>query len=79
MKQLRDQERQAIHKAAAMLGRLGGRIGGKATTPAKQEAARKNGRLSKGRPPKRWNQLTKAGKYARKRREQSRKENAERR
>lgn len=34
---------------AVALGRRGGKIGGKATTPAKRRAARENGKLG-GRP-----------------------------
>jgi len=36
---------------AVRIGRLGGRIGGKSTSPAKRAAARENGKLG-GRPPK---------------------------
>jgi hypothetical protein len=41
----------AATRAAALLGRRGGRIGGKSTSPAKCRAARANGKLG-GRPPK---------------------------
>lgn len=40
-----------LKKAAAALGRKGGIIGGKSTSPAKAAAARANGRKG-GRPPK---------------------------
>ena len=36
-------EEQAIRQAAAIMGRKGGRVGGKATTPAKVAASRING------------------------------------
>lgn len=40
-----------ISKAAAVLGRLGGLKGGRARSPAKIAASRKNGKKG-GRPPK---------------------------
>jgi len=42
----------ALSSAAAMLGRKGGKIGGKSKSPAKIAAARRNGKLFGGRPPK---------------------------
>jgi len=72
MEGLTAQQRQMIHEAAVILGRLGGLIGGKSRTPAKRQASRENG-CEGGRPCKPWRELTKAGRYARKRREQSRK------
>lgn len=41
-----------VEQAAAILGRKGGKIGGKSTSPAKQAAVRENGR--KGGRPKNW-------------------------
>jgi len=38
-----------VSEAAAILGRLGGRVGGRSKSPAKLKAARKNG-LRGGRP-----------------------------
>jgi hypothetical protein len=38
-----------VKAAAAILGRLGGRVGGRSKSPAKLKAARENGKLG-GRP-----------------------------
>jgi len=51
MGQTARRDREAISQAAATLGRIGGRIGGKRSTPAKRRAARENGKLG-GRPRK---------------------------
>lgn len=40
-----------IHEAARIMGRKGGKIGGKSRSPKKQEAVRENGKKG-GRPPK---------------------------
>lgn len=41
----------SIERAAKVLGKLGGKIGGKSTSPAKLRACRENGKLG-GRPRK---------------------------
>lgn len=70
MRHTTQENRETISRAASVLGATGGRIGGKARTPAKRKASRKNGQLG-GRPLKPWRELSRAGRYARKRREQA--------
>jgi len=41
----------ALSQAAALLGRKGGKIGGKVKSAAKAAASRRNGKLFGGRPP----------------------------
>lgn len=47
-----EQWTKGIQAYLQTIGRRGGKIGGKATTPAKRRASRENGKLG-GRPPKR--------------------------
>jgi hypothetical protein len=42
---------EIVRAAAALLGRKGGKIGGRSRSPAKIKAASENGKLG-GRPPK---------------------------